>query len=223
MNDVVALARQPPWEQPVAWEMFVLQLRDAPTKMVFELLQRETGINFILDKDVKSDSKTTIFVQDVPVDQALDLVLDQSQLARQILASNMVMIYPNTPNKQKEYEQQIVGLFADYTLRKQERNLVDYDDLLLFWATMLEASPALGARMAQVTTAFVRSGLILSAIGCGCGLAAALVLAPFMKSLLFSVSPSDPLTYAAMSASLISAAALASSPGRRCRRPTPTP
>lgn len=69
---------------------------------------------------------------------------------------------------------------------------------------------ALGARMAQVTTAFVRSGLILSAIGCGCGLAAALVLAPFMKSLLFSVSPSDPLTYAAMSASLISAAALAS-------------
>jgi DNA helicase-2/ATP-dependent DNA helicase PcrA len=47
-----------------------------------------------------------------------------------------------------EYEQQITGLFADYTLRKQERNLVDYDDLLLFWATMLEASPSLGARMA---------------------------------------------------------------------------
>src|SRR3954470_19683127 len=47
-----------------------------------------------------------------------------------------------------EYEEQIVGLFADYTLRKQERNLVDYDDLLLFWATMLEASPALGARIA---------------------------------------------------------------------------
>jgi predicted permease len=69
---------------------------------------------------------------------------------------------------------------------------------------------ALGAPIAQVTTALVRSGLILSAIGCACGLAAALVLAPLMKSLLFSVSPSDPLTYAAMSASLIFAAALAS-------------
>src|SRR5205807_6089627 len=46
-----------------------LQLRDAPTKMVFEVLSRETGINFILDKDVKSDTKTTIFVQDVPVEQ----------------------------------------------------------------------------------------------------------------------------------------------------------
>jgi len=69
---------------------------------------------------------------------------------------------------------------------------------------------ALGAPIAEVTTAFVRSGLILSAIGGACGLAATLVLAPLMKSLLFSISPSDPLTYAAMSASLIFAAALAS-------------
>src|SRR5205823_1489510 len=88
-----------------------LQLRDAPTKMVFEVLQRETGINFILDKDVKSDTKTSIFVQDVPVDEAIDLVLDQNQLARQILADNMVMIYPNTAAKQKDYEQQIVRTF----------------------------------------------------------------------------------------------------------------
>ena len=88
-----------------------LQLRDAPTKMAFEVLQRETGINFILDKDVKSDGKTTIFVQEVPVDEAIDLVLDQNGLARQILAPNMVMIYPNNPAKQKEYEQQIVRTF----------------------------------------------------------------------------------------------------------------
>jgi general secretion pathway protein D len=88
-----------------------LQLRDAPTKMVFEVLQRETGINFILDKDIKSDGKTTIFVQDVPVEEAIDLVLDQNSLARQILSSNMVMIYPNNGNKQKEYEQQIVHTF----------------------------------------------------------------------------------------------------------------
>jgi len=88
-----------------------LQLRDAPTKMVFEVLQRETGINFILDKDVKSDSKTSIFVQDVPVEEAIDLVLDQNQLARQILSDNMVLIYPNIASKQKDYEQQIVRTF----------------------------------------------------------------------------------------------------------------
>ena len=37
---------------------------------------------------------------------------------------------------------------AEYVARKAERNLVDYDDLLLFWALMLEASPELGARIA---------------------------------------------------------------------------
>jgi general secretion pathway protein D len=88
-----------------------LQFRDAPTKMVFEVLARQTGINFILDKDVKSDAKTTIFVQEVPIEEAIDLVLSQNALARQILSSNMVMIYPNTPAKQKDYEEQIVHTF----------------------------------------------------------------------------------------------------------------
>ncbi|MHB8726477.1 MAG: secretin N-terminal domain-containing protein [Casimicrobiaceae bacterium] len=88
-----------------------LQFRDAPTKMVFEVLARQTGINFVLDKDVKSDSKTTIFVQDVPIEEAIDLVLDQNTLARQILSSNMVLIYPNTAAKQKDYEEQIVHTF----------------------------------------------------------------------------------------------------------------
>ncbi|HET7456747.1 MAG TPA: ATP-dependent helicase [Gemmatimonadaceae bacterium] len=39
-------------------------------------------------------------------------------------------------------------VFADYTSRKGSRNLVDYDDLLLFWAALLESSPELGARIA---------------------------------------------------------------------------
>ena len=88
-----------------------LQFRDAPTKMVFEVLARQTGINFVLDKDVKSDAKTTIFVQEVPIEEAIDLVLDQNNLARQILSSNMVLIYPNTPAKQKDYQEQIVHTF----------------------------------------------------------------------------------------------------------------
>jgi DNA helicase-2/ATP-dependent DNA helicase PcrA len=46
-----------------------------------------------------------------------------------------------------ELEPDFVRVFADYTERKAERNLVDYDDLLLFWAGMLEA-PGLGAKVA---------------------------------------------------------------------------
>ena len=88
-----------------------LQFRDANTKMVFEVLSRQTGINFVFDKEVKSDGKTTIFVQQVPVEQAIELVLGQNQLARQVLSDNMVMIYPNTAAKQKEYQDEIVKTF----------------------------------------------------------------------------------------------------------------
>jgi len=88
-----------------------LQFRDAATKMVFEVLARQTGINFIFDKDVKSDGKTTIFVQNVPVEQAIGLILSQNALGQQVLSQNMVLIYPNTPAKQKEYQSQIVRTF----------------------------------------------------------------------------------------------------------------
>jgi DNA helicase-2/ATP-dependent DNA helicase PcrA len=44
----------------------------------------------------------------------------------------------------------VLGVFRDYSERKAGRNLVDYDDLLLFWATMLDASPALGRQIAAL-------------------------------------------------------------------------
>ncbi len=88
-----------------------LQFRDAPTKMVFEVLARQTGINFVFDKDVKSEGKTTVFVNQVPVEQAIDLILAQNQLGWQVLSENLVMVYPNTPAKQKDYRDEIVHTF----------------------------------------------------------------------------------------------------------------
>ena len=69
---------------------------------------------------------------------------------------------------------------------------------------------ALGARRQEVTRMFVRHGLGLTAIGIACGLAAALALARVMRSLLFQVSPIDPMTYIAVCAGLTLAAFLAS-------------
>ncbi|MFN2637047.1 MAG: ATP-dependent helicase [Gemmatimonadaceae bacterium] len=46
-----------------------------------------------------------------------------------------------------DYLDDFAKIYSDYTRRKQERNLVDYDDLLLFWALLLEASPALAGKI----------------------------------------------------------------------------
>ena len=69
---------------------------------------------------------------------------------------------------------------------------------------------ALGAQNAEVTRMFVRHGLMLAAIGIACGLAAAFALMRLMSSLLFDVSPIDPLTYGAVALSLVAAAVIAS-------------
>jgi DNA helicase-2/ATP-dependent DNA helicase PcrA len=49
-----------------------------------------------------------------------------------------------------EYAADFGKIFADYTDRKAARNLVDYDDLLLFWATLLDAAPEIGGRIASL-------------------------------------------------------------------------
>jgi predicted permease len=75
---------------------------------------------------------------------------------------------------------------------------------------------ALGAQTKVLTNMFVRHGLILTGIGVACGLVAALILMRFMASILFGVSPIDPLTYIAVSAGLALTALVASYvPSRR--------
>jgi len=69
---------------------------------------------------------------------------------------------------------------------------------------------ALGAQTRLLRWMFVRSALALTAIGVGLGLAAAFALTHLMSSLLFGVSPLDPLTFAVVPLILAAAAALAS-------------
>ncbi|MBI2687569.1 MAG: ABC transporter permease [Acidobacteria bacterium] len=81
---------------------------------------------------------------------------------------------------------------------------------------------ALGSPRHEVTGLFVRYGVMMSGIGAICGLSGALVLTRFMKSVLFEVSPADPVTYVAAAAGLILAALFGSYlPARRAARVDP--
>lgn len=68
---------------------------------------------------------------------------------------------------------------------------------------------ALGAQAQAVTRMFVTHGLTLAGIGVAIGLTAAFGIMRLMSSLLFEVSPVDPLTYAIVSLTLIAATVLA--------------
>jgi general secretion pathway protein D len=81
-----------------------LQFRDANLRMVLESISRTTGINILIDKDVRPDLRATIFVKGTSVEDTIDLLLMQNQLEKKVLSDNTLFIYPNVPAKVKEYQ-----------------------------------------------------------------------------------------------------------------------
>ncbi len=69
---------------------------------------------------------------------------------------------------------------------------------------------ALGARAARVTRMVLRNGLAIGGIGLAVGLAGAVALSRIMESVLFGVTPTDPITYVAVGTVVLGAASVAS-------------
>jgi len=81
---------------------------------------------------------------------------------------------------------------------------------------------ALGAERFDVMRLVLAHAMKLASIGVALGLTAAFALTRLMKSLLFGVSATDPLTFAAIAASLVFVAALACwAPARRATNVDP--
>jgi ABC-type antimicrobial peptide transport system permease subunit len=81
---------------------------------------------------------------------------------------------------------------------------------------------ALGAQRNTITTMFVRQGLLLAGSGVVCGLLLAVAATRLLRSLLFHVSPMDPVTYVLACVALCGAAVLASYlPSRRTANVNP--
>jgi general secretion pathway protein D len=81
-----------------------LEFRDAPLRNVFEALARGTQLNFVFDKEVRGDTKVSLALRDVPLDEALRLVLNTQQLDRKTLNANTLLIYPDTQAKQRQHQ-----------------------------------------------------------------------------------------------------------------------
>ena len=97
---------KPPFQKPVT-----LEFRDVSVKMMFEALSRVTGINFILDKDIKSESKATAFIKNAPIEDAIEMVLATNGLQKKALTETSALIFPNTVQKNKDYKELMIRSF----------------------------------------------------------------------------------------------------------------
>jgi general secretion pathway protein D len=88
-----------------------LEFRDAPIRSVFEVISRSAGVNFLFDRDVRPDLRVTIFVRGVPLQDVVRMILVTNQLDRKVMNENSMLVYPNTPAKQREYQELVTRSF----------------------------------------------------------------------------------------------------------------
>ena len=88
-----------------------IDFKDAQLKQVFEAVASSSGMNFLFDKDIKLDQKTSIMLKNSTIEAALYYILMTNQLDHQVMDTNTLLIYPNNAGKQKEYQQLVVKKF----------------------------------------------------------------------------------------------------------------
>lgn len=92
-----------------------LEFRDTELKIIIEALAKGTGVNFVLDNDVKSNLKASLFIRDVSLEDALDMLVQSNQLKKKVLSENSVIIYPDTALKVRQYQDLVIrSFFLEY-------------------------------------------------------------------------------------------------------------
>ena len=100
-----ALNRDDRRKQPVT-----LRFRNAGLKEVLEGIGKAGGVNLIFDKDVRNDP-VTISIQDTPFEEAFNLILNSNSLFAQTVSPGVMIISPNTKQKQEQYQDLMIRTF----------------------------------------------------------------------------------------------------------------
>ncbi len=88
-----------------------LEFRDTPLRTVFEMISKNSGLNFLFDREVRPDLRTTLFVRNTSIEDVIRFILVTNQLERKVLNENTLLVYPNTPAKAKDYQELMMRSF----------------------------------------------------------------------------------------------------------------
>ena len=88
-----------------------LEFRDAPLRSVFDFIGKVSNLNFVFDRDVDPNLRATISVRDTSIEEAIGMLLSANQLAQAVTGARSIAIYPNNPQKMKDYQQLVVRTF----------------------------------------------------------------------------------------------------------------
>ncbi len=91
-------------------EPLTLSFKDANIKEVFGILSQLSGINFIYDEEIRSQS-ISVLLEKASFVQAMELIMQMNGLDKKVLNSKTIIIYPQSKEKSKQYDDQLIQTF----------------------------------------------------------------------------------------------------------------
>ena len=105
-------ALAPPRLSPKSNITMGVTFKDQPPTKIYEAMSKASGINFLFDEKVASDTKPiSIDVGNVTLEEALDLLMLQTKCFYKVINENTLLIAPDNRQKRQEYEDQVIRTF----------------------------------------------------------------------------------------------------------------
>lgn len=120
-----AAMRGDPLKQPIT-----MRFKNAGIKEVLEGVAKVGGFTLIFDKDVRNDP-ISIGVQETPFEDALNLILNSNSLFSKQVSPGILIISPNTKQKQEQYQDLMIRTFYLSTAKAK--------DMLVLLKSMLDS------------------------------------------------------------------------------------
>lgn len=79
-----------------------LEFQNAPMRSVFDVLSRESGINFVFSPGVPLDREITLFAKQTPISNAVSMLVEGHNLKRKVINANTLQISPEQPPPQQQ-------------------------------------------------------------------------------------------------------------------------
>ena len=113
----------PPQIEAAFKRPITLEFKDVSIKSVFEFISQSADINFSYDQELNGEQRTSVFLRDTPIKDAIDVILASNQLGKKALNGNTLLIYPLS--RSQEYQETYVRSFYLSNLEaKKALNLI---------------------------------------------------------------------------------------------------
>jgi general secretion pathway protein D len=95
---------------PASREPLNLRFNNVSLRDILGVIGSSTGINISYDREVQ-DRAATVNLDGVTLEQALNQIMTMNQLSYKVLSDRSIFVFPDTPPKHAQYDEQVVRTF----------------------------------------------------------------------------------------------------------------